>query len=222
MKKIVLAVAALMLMATSAYAASFGSFNYDPNVSLQQVKPIYQFLSKKPIFFGSAPSAAMAWNDKSSTQGLLQIGIDAVGTKALLVGPKVMFDMSLGAIGLNDDAVGVAAMYGPDNGIMMEATSINAQLSSRHSMTIFSDDDVTIRALGDDLQLEAADDINIVPNGDTIITNVKAFEITQGDAPGTCALSEIHIDTGGATKELCYCSAPNTWLCAALTPGPTD
>lgn len=52
--------------------------------------------------------------------------------------------------------------------------------------------------------------------------DVNALELTQEDVGATCALGAIRLDTGGATKELCYCQATNTWLCAALAAGPTD
>jgi hypothetical protein len=42
-------------------------------------------------------------------------------------------------------------------------------------------------------------------------------------AAGSCTANDVRIDTGGATKELCFCSPGNTWNCATLTAGgPID
>lgn len=51
---------------------------------------------------------------------------------------------------------------------------------------------------------------------------LDALGITQEDVGATCSLGQIRLDTGGATKELCYCSATNTWLCTAMASGPAD
>jgi hypothetical protein len=46
----------------------------------------------------------------------------------------------------------------------------------------------------------------------------------QGDLTSTCTLNEWALDTGGATKEMCFCQATNTWYCTSITTatGPTD
>lgn len=51
-----------------------------------------------------------------------------------------------------------------------------------------------------------------------------AANIEQADLGATCAPTRIAIDTGGATKELCYCAATNTWYCWSATTitGPVD
>ena len=46
--------------------------------------------------------------------------------------------------------------------------------------------------------------------------------IQQIDVGATCALGDIAYDTGGATDELCYCQATNTWRCVTLSVGPAD
>lgn len=40
----------------------------------------------------------------------------------------------------------------------------------------------------------------------------------------TCTYGEVSIDNGGATVELCFCAAPDTWYCINVddTTGPTD
>lgn len=41
---------------------------------------------------------------------------------------------------------------------------------------------------------------------------------------GSCSVGTIAIDTGGATREFCYCQTANTWWCVSMTTltGPTD
>lgn len=51
---------------------------------------------------------------------------------------------------------------------------------------------------------------------------VTKFQLTQADLTSTCTLGDLKLDTGGSTKELCYCSATDTWLCTAMTAGPVD
>jgi hypothetical protein len=46
--------------------------------------------------------------------------------------------------------------------------------------------------------------------------------LAQGDAPATCSVGNVFFDTAGATMELCYCQAANTWKCAAMAAGPAD
>jgi hypothetical protein len=48
--------------------------------------------------------------------------------------------------------------------------------------------------------------------------------ITQGDLTASCTAGQLKLDTGGATKELCYCQATDTWYCIAVTDttGPAD
>ena len=52
--------------------------------------------------------------------------------------------------------------------------------------------------------------------------DVNILELTQDDLTSSCTLGQLKLDTGGSTKELCYCQATNTWLCTALNAGPTD
>lgn len=52
--------------------------------------------------------------------------------------------------------------------------------------------------------------------------DVNILELSQADLTSTCTLGQLKLDTGGSTKELCYCQATNTWVCTAMTAGPTD
>lgn len=64
---------------------------------------------------------------------------------------------------------------------------------------------------------------SISADGTTVDYNdVNILELVQEDVGATCTLGQIRFDTGGGTKELCYCEAENTWVCAALAAGPTD
>lgn len=75
----------------------------------------------------------------------------------------------------------------------------------------------TIAANGD-LTCEAIADAG-VPDALTL----TSITITQADlAVGSCTANQIRIDTGGATVELCICTATNTWSCAALATGPAN
>lgn len=53
-------------------------------------------------------------------------------------------------------------------------------------------------------------------------TTVIWHWLAPQDAPATCAPGDMVVDTGGATIEQCFCSAPNAWKCAALAAGPAD
>jgi len=67
----------------------------------------------------------------------------------------------------------------------------------------------------------AADSINA--DGTTVDYNdVNIIELAQEDVGATCDKDMVRIDTGGATVELCVCTATNTWKCAALAAGPAD
>jgi hypothetical protein len=53
---------------------------------------------------------------------------------------------------------------------------------------------------------------------------VERLTLEQADVGATCATGEIKYDTGGATRELCYCHTTNTWTCfsADTAAGPTN
>jgi len=68
------------------------------------------------------------------------------------------------------------------------------------------------------------DSIN-ADNASVDYMDVNILEITQEDVNGetpSCTTGQLRLDTGGDTVELCYCQTTNTWLCAAMTAGPTD
>jgi hypothetical protein len=55
--------------------------------------------------------------------------------------------------------------------------------------------------------------------------DVESLEMQFADlAVGSCTANQVRIDNGGATMELCFCVATNTWWCASLDNinGPTD
>lgn len=52
--------------------------------------------------------------------------------------------------------------------------------------------------------------------------DVNILELTQADLTSTCTAGQLKYDTGGATNELCYCKATNTWFCTAMAAGPTN
>lgn len=52
--------------------------------------------------------------------------------------------------------------------------------------------------------------------------DVNILELRQADLTSTCTLGQIAVDTGGATVELCYCKATDTWFCASIASGPTN
>jgi hypothetical protein len=54
------------------------------------------------------------------------------------------------------------------------------------------------------------------------IYNVDEIQLPQVDVGVNCNQNQIAFDTGGATPEICFCSAPNTWRCVVTTAGPTD
>jgi len=56
------------------------------------------------------------------------------------------------------------------------------------------------------------------------IATIDGAKYTQTDVGATCALGQTRIDTGGATKELCFCTATDTWDCIDFTTigGPKD
>ena len=60
------------------------------------------------------------------------------------------------------------------------------------------------------------DEVSITSSG------VNLFTLIQEDVGATCTLGQLRYDTGGATDELCYCQATDTWMCTALTVGVTD
>jgi len=49
------------------------------------------------------------------------------------------------------------------------------------------------------------------------LTYARSYLRSVDLAVGTCSLNEEAIDTGGATREWCYCRAANTWDCLDLT-----
>lgn len=53
---------------------------------------------------------------------------------------------------------------------------------------------------------------------------VAGIIIPQADLTATCTANQLQLDTGGATPELCFCQATNTWYCIAVTDttGPAD
>lgn len=62
---------------------------------------------------------------------------------------------------------------------------------------------------------------------DVVVDNGKAtgtvrLDVLQGDLPATCTLNQLGFDTAGATRELCFCRATDTWACAAAPDGPAD
>ncbi len=121
------------------------------------------------------------------------------------------------------DAAGddmTVALGGADRVLTVEADStVNQDLSSDASPTFaggdFSDGNITnVGDIGVD---------SISADGTTVDYNdVNILELVQEDVGATCTLGQIRFDTGGGTKELCYCEAENTWVCAALAAGPTD
>lgn len=54
--------------------------------------------------------------------------------------------------------------------------------------------------------------------------DVNKFELKQEDLGATCIANQIRFDTGGATQELCFCTAANNWACITVdsTAGVTD
>lgn len=57
------------------------------------------------------------------------------------------------------------------------------------------------------------------------VAKFAGIELTAEDlTAGSCTANQIKIDTGGATKELCVCTATNNWDCIAFTSvnGPAD
>lgn len=60
---------------------------------------------------------------------------------------------------------------------------------------------------------------------DVSYNDVNILELQQADlSAGSCTLGQLRLDTGGGTKELCYCQASNVWYCWSATTltGPTD
>jgi hypothetical protein len=51
-----------------------------------------------------------------------------------------------------------------------------------------------------------------------------SMALTQADLTSTCTANELKLDTGGATPELCFCQATNTWYCINIddTTGPSN
>jgi hypothetical protein len=75
----------------------------------------------------------------------------------------------------------------------------------------------------------AADTISVIGGGaiglQANASGVNLLNILQADlTAGSCTANQIRLDTGGATAELCYCQATNTWYCVSFTTvtGPTD
>src|SRR4030042_150110 len=42
------------------------------------------------------------------------------------------------------------------------------------------------------------------------------------DVGATCTTGDFKVDTAGGTTELCYCTATDTWFCAAMASGAAD
>lgn len=53
---------------------------------------------------------------------------------------------------------------------------------------------------------------------------VKLMQPAGADlVAGSCTANDLKLDTGGVTKEICWCDPANTWNCASLTAGgPAD
>lgn len=73
------------------------------------------------------------------------------------------------------------------------------------------------------------DVLKLVANGSPFLTSAAAgidlAVVQQADlTAGSCTLGQLRLDTGGATKELCYCQATNVWYCwsATTVTGPAD
>ncbi len=62
-------------------------------------------------------------------------------------------------------------------------------------------------------------------NGSSGLGGISSWKIKEADlTAGSCTAGAFQLDTGGATKELCYCQVTNTWYCWSVTTvtGPTD
>lgn len=231
MKKGILLFAAMMLFSVTALAYNFGSITVDPNVGMQKEVTSPWYGNKKVVWFGDRPEVAMAWNKKDSTHGIMQLGFDVTGMKVLALTPKSMMGMSLSSVDLSNDATGMMFLSNNgDTGLFVGTSSTGSSIDTGKPLVIETNDIMSITSKSA-MSIESEDaGILLTPDassyvriaGETRVDEVGIFVLTQEDVGATCALGEMKLDTGGATVELCYCSATNTWVCTPMASGPTD
>lgn len=146
---------------------------------------------------------------------------------------------SASGVQITDDADGAITFLGQGNGFD-ENLTLNLD-DTENKVVVSSSTGVTSTDFGTiDLETDALDlsEGNITNGGDIAVDSITAddgtnvsyndvniLELQQADlTAGSCTLGQIRLDTGGATKELCYCQASNTWYCWSATTltGPTD
>lgn len=148
-----------------------------------------------------------------------------------------------GDINLSDD---IAASFGDGSDFLLDYDSTAGELRLAHTTlgTLLSFDETTadmclgdcgsttqIR-LGTTGALEGANGSPIVTwnNGGATVSSMQwdwlnnKFQIRGANQTTTCAQYGLFLDTGGATTELCWCSATDTMHCVALGAGtgPAD
>lgn len=170
-----------------------------------------------------AESTAACTTVSTGTPGTLVLANSATTTNI-----TVATDGSVGNYARFDNYVfGLAGIGAGTNG------STNEVVSALSGLFLASDTDVnwsssSTNALGTvDANLSRVS-AGVVGAGTGAVGSVAGFfsargyVLVQEDIGATCTTGSMGFDTAGATKELCYCQATNTWFCAAVTAGPAD
>lgn len=118
----------------------------------------------------------------------------------------------------DEDTGTIRIAHGVDGHITLTPDgSGSVVLNGESTFNGFSNEDNDIANVGDiNVDSVSADGTSVD------YEDVNILELTQEDVGATCTLGQVRLDTGGATVELCYCQATDTWLCADMTSGPTD
>lgn len=214
MKRLAVAVVcAIMLIAAVSHAQTYaGDQKFLRNVEIGRSLTVNGATS-----IGSALSID-AISEKTPDAGVTIDGVKLKDGGALVItGGTNTYNITNGTAVI--DVASGASVDINDDLTVSAASTINQDVSTDASPTFaggdFSDGNIT--NVGD------IDVDSISADGTTVDYNdVNILELVQEDVGATCTLGQIRFDTGGGTKELCYCEAENTWVCAALAAGPTD
>lgn len=118
--------------------------------------------------------------------------------------------------GLSSDSERLILTQNADLGTNFGLSDLNTP-----GLTIMSADgtrNVTLYHDGTNAVIDVSSGTVSFPDGILAGLNV----LVQEDLTATCTLGQLKLDTGGATIELCYCRATNTWACTPMAAGPTD
>lgn len=231
MKKILVGIVAIMMMAATANAGvqTFGHFKYDPAAGLQKMGVVEWYPSMKPMFFGDKPNAGIMFNNKNSNLPFLQLGFNNTA-KGMVLTPASMFGMTIDESDPESDEMFFGVVYSDSISMFINCDSGGCSLEGDGAMNVRAyDTTLNLQSKGNMTIISEDGNITVTPDaagmfrvaGETRIDEVASFVLTQEDVGATCTVGEIKLDTAG-TVELCYCQAENTWMCAALAAGPTD